>query len=140
MINLDNNLILKSENVEYDNDTLKNELDTLNSTISNIVQSGSNSNGNWIKFSDGTIIEYGYGDCFLDANSYRDITFTLPVKTASTIWASITMQSSSISQTMGSITFAVNTFNTTSLTIRAFNNTSSGRGPSGYWMIIGKWK
>lgn len=132
-IDLDSDLILRSENIEYNNDTLKNILDT-------IVESGSNDDGNWIKFSNGIIVEYGYGDCFLDANSYRDITFTLPVKTVSTIWANITIQSNSESPTMGSITFAVNTFDTTSITIRAFNNTTSGRGPSGYWMVIGKWK
>ena len=51
-VNLDNNLILKSENVEYNNDTLKNTLDK-------IIKSGSNDNGSWIKFGDGTLIQYG---------------------------------------------------------------------------------
>ena len=51
-VNLDNNLILKSENVEYNNDTLKNTLDK-------IIESGSNDNGSWIKYSDGTMIQYG---------------------------------------------------------------------------------
>ena len=51
-VNLDNNLILKSENVEYNNDTLKNTLDK-------IIESGSNDNGSWIKYSDGTLIQYG---------------------------------------------------------------------------------
>lgn len=51
-VNLDNNLILKSENVEYNNDTLKNTLDK-------IIESGSNDNGSWIKFGDGTLIQYG---------------------------------------------------------------------------------
>ena len=50
-VNLDNNLILKSENVEYNNDTLKNTLDK-------IIESGSNDNGRWIKYSDGTMICY----------------------------------------------------------------------------------
>lgn len=49
MVNLDNNLILKSENIEYNNDTLKNTLDKT-------IESGSNDNGSWIKFSDGTLI------------------------------------------------------------------------------------
>lgn len=51
-VNLDNNLILKSENIEYNNDTLKNILDK-------IIESGSNDNGSWIKFGDGTLIQYG---------------------------------------------------------------------------------
>lgn len=49
LVNLDNNLMLKSENIEYNNDTLKNTLDK-------IIESGSNNNGSWIKFSDGTMI------------------------------------------------------------------------------------
>lgn len=48
-IDLNDNLILRSENVEYNNDTLKNYLGT-------IIESGSNSNGNWIKYIDGTMI------------------------------------------------------------------------------------
>ena len=49
IVNLDNNLMLKSENIEYNNDTLKNTLDK-------IIESGSNDNGSWIKYSDGTMI------------------------------------------------------------------------------------
>jgi hypothetical protein len=52
LVNLDNNLMLKSENIEYNNDTLKNTLDK-------IIESGSNDNGRWIKYSDGTLIQYG---------------------------------------------------------------------------------
>lgn len=44
--------MLKSENIEYNNDTLKNTLDK-------IIESGSNDNGSWIKYSDGTMIQYG---------------------------------------------------------------------------------
>ena len=51
LVNLDNNLMLKSENIEYNNDTLKNTLDK-------IIESGSNNNGSWIKYSDGTMICY----------------------------------------------------------------------------------
>lgn len=51
-VNLDNNLILKSENVEYNNDTLKNTLDK-------IIETGSNSNGSWIKYLNGIMICYG---------------------------------------------------------------------------------
>lgn len=52
LVDLDNNLMLRSENIEYDGDSLKNELDT-------IIESGSNSNGSWVKFSNGTMICYG---------------------------------------------------------------------------------
>lgn len=49
LVDLDNNLMLRSENIEYDGDSLKNKLDT-------VIESGSNENGNYIKFSDGTMI------------------------------------------------------------------------------------
>lgn len=49
LVDLDNNLMLRSENVEYGGDSLKNKLDK-------IIESGSNENGNYIKFSDGTMI------------------------------------------------------------------------------------
>ena len=62
-VNLDNNLILKSENVEYNNDTLKNTLDK-------IIESGSNANGRWIKYSDGSMICY--------AEITREIKFNTP--------------------------------------------------------------
>lgn len=48
-IDLDSDLILRSENIEYEDDTLKNTLDV-------IVASGSNGNGSYTKFRDGTMI------------------------------------------------------------------------------------
>lgn len=49
-IDLENDKILRSENVEYNGDTLKKHLDEQK------MVSGSNSNGNYIKFPDGTMI------------------------------------------------------------------------------------
>lgn len=68
-VNLDNNLILKSENVEYNNDTLKNTLDK-------IIETGSNSNGSWIKYSDGTLIQYGINEYDPSSGTdYKEVTF-----------------------------------------------------------------
>ena len=50
-IDLENNKILRSENIEYNNDTLKNTLDK-------IVESETNTNGTYIKYADGTMICY----------------------------------------------------------------------------------
>ena len=49
LVNLDNNLMLKSENIEYNNDTLKNTLDK-------IIESGSNETGEYIKYANGRLI------------------------------------------------------------------------------------
>lgn len=49
-INLNDNLILRSENIEYKDDTLKKHLDEES------IVSGSNSNGTYMKFPDGTMI------------------------------------------------------------------------------------
>lgn len=40
----------------YSCDYINNNIDNLNNTIGTIVESGSNANGNWIKYSDGTMI------------------------------------------------------------------------------------
>lgn len=50
-IDLENDKILRSENIEYNNDTLKNTLDK-------IVESGTNTNGTYVKYSNGTMICY----------------------------------------------------------------------------------
>lgn len=50
-IDLNDNLILKSENIEYKNNILTDFLD--NNTI---YDSGTNSNGNWIRYKNGIMI------------------------------------------------------------------------------------
>lgn len=50
-IDLNDNLILKSENIEYKNNILTDVLD--NNTI---YDSGTNSNGNWIRYKNGIMI------------------------------------------------------------------------------------
>lgn len=50
-IDLENDKILRSENVEYENNSLTNFLD--NNTI---YDSGTNSNGNWIRYKNGIMI------------------------------------------------------------------------------------
>lgn len=50
VIDLDNNVIIRSENIEHEDDTLKNYLD------SRIIERGTNSDGSYIKFWDGTLI------------------------------------------------------------------------------------
>ena len=42
-----------------------------------IVESGSNANGSYIKFSDGTMIQRGKGECPANVG-YADITFPIP--------------------------------------------------------------
>ena len=50
-VNLKNNVILKSKNVEYNDGTLKEYLD-------NLIESGSNSSGKYLKFDNGVMIQY----------------------------------------------------------------------------------
>ncbi len=49
LVDLENNKMLRSENIEYNSDSLKDTLDK-------IIESGSNANGNYIKYSNGTMI------------------------------------------------------------------------------------
>lgn len=73
-IDLDNNLIFRSENIEYKNDNLKNYLD------GQIIESGSNSNGNYIKYANGILIctknltgTTGKFDLWANSTYYMDI-------------------------------------------------------------------
>lgn len=50
-IDLNDNLILKSENIEYKNNILTDFLDNIT-----ICDSGTNSNGNWIRYKNGIMI------------------------------------------------------------------------------------
>lgn len=136
-IKFKDNIYLDSTSIIHKKETIRTPLNIL---LDKIIESGSNDNGSYVKFDNGIIIEYGRNTFTCDANSYTDITITLPIMTIATVWANITMQSTSSSATMGSITLAINSFNTNSLTIRAFNDTSGGRSPDGFWVVIGKWK
>nr|DAP38414.1 MAG TPA: nucleoid-associated protein [Caudoviricetes sp.] len=120
--------------VEYDGTTVPTGYEEISET------SGSNANGNWIKLADGTIIEYGSSTYSIPENSYTDIYITLPMPTLITLWAGISMQSNSTSSTMGSVDFAIDSFNTTTLALKGFNNTDNSRSPDAYWMVIGRWK
>lgn len=120
--------------VEYDGTTVPTGYEEISE------MSGSNANGNWIKLADGTILEYGNSTYSISANSYIDIYITLPVPTLITLWAGISMQSASTSSTMGSVDFAIDSFNANTLSLKGFNNTDNSRSPDAYWMIIGRWK
>ena len=50
-IDLENDKILRSQNIEYNNQSLKDYLDK-----NTIYDSGTNSNGNWIRYKNGIMI------------------------------------------------------------------------------------
>lgn len=67
LVSLENNMLLKSENIEYNNTTLKEHLDS-------IIESGTNDKGSWIKYSNGIMI------CIMEIET------TLPCETT---WGSL---------------------------------------------------
>lgn len=57
------------------NATNLNQLQTnVENAINGVVESGSNSNGSWVKFEDGTLIQRGTAQCPADVG-YADVTF-----------------------------------------------------------------
>lgn len=73
------NLNLMQNNVEnsFKSNKTTSDKDTYSCNyINGIIESGSNSNGNWIKFSDGTMICYGTGKGKNDTTNI--VTFAVP--------------------------------------------------------------
>ena len=61
-IDLENDKILRSQNIEYNNQSLKDYLDK-----NTIYDSGTNSNGNWIRYKN-VVIDKAWGSVYETAN------------------------------------------------------------------------
>lgn len=130
MVNLDNNLMLKSENIEYNNDTLKNTLDK-------IIESGNNDNGSWIKYSDGTMIQYGIDSYSPSSgNDYKIVTFPKSFANTSYFFSPSPTYNYYINVVM-----VIASIETTSIRVHVQkgNDTMDQVQPF-KWFAIGKWK
>ena len=109
-----------------------------------LMQSGSNANGSWIKFADGTMICYFNGAIIPSTpnNEYTDIEFTFPIPFISTPTVIPSLTSDSTDYNMGHYTISAPTQKLTlsGFAVRFFNNTGSNRSPSISYIAIGKWK
>ena len=124
------------ENTYWDSTSITHNKELLSTKIIN--SSGSNSNGSWIKFEDGTMIEYGinYGV----NNSYRLITF--PIKFTSLSIVLSTINAYADNYIYNSVAYDFNNENCKVVVFYAVANGGSwSRGGNQFsWLAIGKWK
>lgn len=127
----------------YDNSTT---LQTITTTVQNIIQSGSNANGSYIKYSDGTMICYG-NYSFNSSNSdywgnfYRSENYTInfPQGFSTTPIVNVTPNSDdgSISAVLNIVN--LNTFEMCQIKSKGINpNTNLSN--LGQYVAIGRWK
>ena len=128
----------------------KNEMEAiknLNKKIAGIIESGSNANGSYIKFVDGTLLQYGvydtgstelnkeYGSVFYDNKVH---TFNFPLS-----FIDNNVSVTSTLELKGGIGGAsISDFNTTKLSIYIFSTLSRVFTTTAkiHWKAIGKWK
>lgn len=126
----------------------------LNDAISGIISNGSNENGNWIKYSDGTMMQYGeatFGTSGTNVDSYIMVTFPQSFVGSYRIFAQI-RYTGGISQnyTLGTIlTPSVDTSKTYNYIYRRLSYYAPGDAEQTqlysqalpfYWFAIGRWK
>lgn len=119
--------------------------DFLDNKINNVIQSGSNENGNWVKYSDGTMIcwnhievtdqaiDTAYGSLYLGS---RTISFPVAFNSTPSVHCSLFHWGTSAS--WGCVASAT----TTAASIRGLDNFSRATGTicEISWQAIGRWK
>jgi hypothetical protein len=104
-----------------------------------VIESGSNSNGYWIKYVDGTLVQYGTQNFDSSTTAagaiYRSalISVTLPTSFLNTLFT-ICVSSSA------SLWFGANTNGVSGLQFRMFYHTSLTGTRTALWSAIGRWK
>jgi hypothetical protein len=120
------------------------DTDTYSCTyINGIVESGNNTNGEWIKFVDGTMICYydsGTDSITVVSNDITDAEIVFPQQFISSPLVSTIMNSDSTSATMGYIQHSAKSVTTSGFTFRWFSKDSTYRAPYYGYIAIGKWK
>lgn len=112
--------------------------------VNGIIESGSNDNGSWIKFADGTLIQYGSKNCTATTSSsggfthyYSQNTFTLPIEFKNTeykIFPNINSENVTL------INLVYGSVKTTSTYGLNFISSSNNDTRTIQWFAIGRWK
>ena len=128
------------------NDTNLNQMQTnIENAINGIIESGSNANGNYIKYADGTLIQYG--NVTLTTSENRIAGGLTYYSTATTINFPISFKDSSYSAFSNVLLANMNYFcnsymasNDASSCNLSFVSTANNETRVIHWMAIGKWK
>lgn len=142
---------IKFKNNNYlDTSSIAHEQTPLNDLLNNkiLYESGSNENGSYVKFPDGTMICYwqsgvpggGTGGFSVKANSVTTSVLQFPETFSSEPVVMPILMSGSSSATMGYISLSPWSVTTTQFQIRFYSKDSSNREPNYGYMAIGRWK
>lgn len=119
---------------------MENKLEIGGNTIIGI-ENGSNTNGNYTKFSDGTMIQWGVaslGTCAI--NTFLDGTITFPISFSNTVYGfSPIIRGTVISGNMQG-TFIIKNAYEGSVEIRYLSNATYTVNVTVTWMALGRWK
>ena len=147
------NYIIKAYQVVAAPGTVKNEYtesdkhvystNYVNDKLAGIIESGSNENGNWIKYSDGTMICYGkyVGNFAIDTlagSLYRcdpDLTITLPNTFINNEY-NVTICGNGTANLGYTTTFTTTSFNCYIISYASREQSTKAF----YWQAIGRWK
>ena len=126
---------------------LNNNFNELDNKIDGIIESGSNANGSWIKYNDGTMIQYGksitgttayttaYGNGYYD-NAEHTVTFPIEFYNDNVYVSSIAFVGFGLGG-CSMTTLTKTSFNYYMFSIRSYTFSSS---PYITWIAIGRWK
>lgn len=120
---------------------IENGIETLDQYASSIVQSGSNTNGRYVKLIDGTLICYGSSatqNC--NASTSTNFTITLPSSFVNNLYI-VTFSKRNGGNNFVSVEERTDSINTSSFTIYVWNNSSGIAYDIQYdYIAIGRWK
>lgn len=137
------NLPVEDGSLIYDYQTGATYLDYNNERIptggGNTIESGSNEKGNWIKYNDGTLIQYSGEQKTQDvtANSYWDYRINFPISFFNTSYFAICSDRNDSKDIKTSI---ISTNNTSSFYVRLRNGASYQQSIKFSWFAVGRWK
>ena len=142
---------IKFKNNNYlDTSSITHERTPLNDLLNNKVlyESGSNENGSYVKFPDGTMICYwqsgvpgsGDGGFTVAASAVTTNTLTFPETFSSEPVVMPILMSGSSSANIGYISVSPWYVTTTQFQIRFYNKDTSARVPNYGYIAIGRWK
>ena len=129
--------------VDYDGEDIPAGWEQVEEDDVALIESGSNENGNWTKFFDGTLICTGSTD-YIDVpnNSIVDviIPFAMPFNKVDSVIVSSTSASNAYEMGGFSMSAPKGLITNNNFAMRFFNRDCGDRAPTATYLAIGKWK
>lgn len=135
----DNDLIIVETATSTNKMTVGKLKELLGINVGGIIESGSNANGNYIKYADGTLVMWGItpNESITTAigSGYRTVsrTSTLPATLHDYTKARIVVSAQNYAIATGNV-------ETNNSIVTAMLSFDSGRNSASHWQVIGRWK